>query len=281
MPDNDIVATHYTHGNLLRAILDGIHRLGKSVDTVSVDDLGPVDEFHIGGRTATQRFLDQIEIRSDDHVLDVGCGMGGSSRFAARQYGCRVTGIDLTHEYITTGEAMCSWVGLGDRITLRQGDATATSSSDGTFDKAYMLHVGMNIADKHALASELHRVLRPGGRLGIYDIMRVGEGNLTFPVPWATTSEGSMVSSPQEYKTALKAAGFRILAERNRGQSALEFFSQLRARTADAVDLPPLGLHILMGKTASVKIRNMIENISQNRIAPVELIAERVTFRAV
>jgi ubiquinone/menaquinone biosynthesis C-methylase UbiE len=275
MPDSDTVATHYTHGSLLGAILDGVQRLGKSVDTVSVDDLGSVDEFHIGGRIATGSFLDQIEIGSEDHVLDVGCGLGGASRFAAQQYGCRVTGIDLTNEYIKTGEVMCSWVGLGDRISLDEGDATATPYSDCAFDKSYMLHVGMNIADKHSLASELYRVLRPGGRLGIYDVMRVGDGKLKFPVPWAMTSEVSVVSSPEEYKTALKAAGFRVIAERNRSDFALKFFSQLQAGTAATGGSPPLGLHILMGEAAHAKVKNMIENISRKLVAPVELIAER------
>jgi ubiquinone/menaquinone biosynthesis C-methylase UbiE len=275
MPKIDTVATHYTHGALLRAILDGVQRLGKSPDTVTVEDLGPVDEFHIGGRVATKSFLDQLEIAADDHVLDVGCGLGGASRFAAQQYGCRVTGIDLTHEYVKTGEVLCSWVGLDNRITLEQGDATATSYSDGAFDKVYMMHVGMNKANKHALASELRRVMRPGGRLGIYDVMRVGDGDLSFPVPWATTPEESDVWSPDEYKAALEAAGLRVIAERNRSAFALEFFSQLQARAGSAGGPPPLGLHILMGDAAAEKVKNMVENVSQNRVAPVELIAER------
>jgi SAM-dependent methyltransferase len=274
MPNINMVATQYTHGALLRAILDGVQQLGKSPDTVNVEDLAPVDEFHIGGRVATKDFLDQLDIAADDHVLDVGCGLGGASRFAAQQYGCRVTGIDLTEEYVTTGEVLCSWVGLDDRIRLEHGDATVTPYSDGTFDKSYMMHVGMNIANKKALASELYRILRPGGRLGIYDVMRVGTGDLSFPVPWATTPGESDVSSPDEYKASLEAAGFRVIAERNRSAFALEFFSQLQARTG-SVGSSPLGLHILMGDAAANKVKNMIENVSHNRVAPVELIAER------
>jgi SAM-dependent methyltransferase len=143
------------------------------------------------------------------------------------------------------------------------------------FDKAYMMHVGMNIAHKNALAAELFRVLRPGGRLGIYDVMRVGDGELDFPVPWATNPGESNIASPDEYRAALEAAGFRIIAERNRSAFALEFFSQLKARAASAESAPPLGLHILMGDTAAAKIKNMIDNVSQNRVAPVELVAER------
>jgi len=276
MPHIDDVATHYAHGALLRAILDGVESLGKSPGTVTVEDLGPVDEFHIGGRLATKGFLDQLDIAADDLVLDVGCGLGGSSRFAAQQYGCRVTGIDLTQEYVTTGEVLCSWVGLDNRITLEQGDATATPYPDGAFNKSYMMHVGMNIANKQALASELHRVLRPGGKLGIYDVMRAGEGKLNFPVPWATTSRESEVSFPEEYKAVLEAAGLRVIAERNMRAFALEFFSQLQVTAGSTGGPSPLGLHILMGHTAQEKIRNMIENVSQNLIAPVELIAEKM-----
>jgi len=123
-----------------------------SPESITLDDLGPVDEFHIGGRVASEEFLDQLSLGHDEHVLDVGCGLGGTSRFAADRYGCRVTGIDLTEEFVETGKALCKWVGLADLIALEQGSATAMPYVEGTFDKAYMMHVGMNIPDKPALA---------------------------------------------------------------------------------------------------------------------------------
>ena len=276
MSDPEGVSNHYTHGGLLDAIRAGLERLGKSPDTVDIQDLGPVDEFHIGGREASEQFLDQLQLSGDDHVLDVGCGLGGASRFVAHRYGSRVTGVDLTEEYVETGRVLCSWLGLDHRVDLRQGSAMALPHPDGEFDKAYMMHVGMNIADKQGLFTELHRALKPGGRLGVYDVMRVGEGELTFPVPWAMTAETSALDAPETYKSGLSAAGFRVVAERNRRDFALDFFARLRASTAAAGGPPPLGLHILMGETAPTKIKNMIENISEGRIAPVELIAEKL-----
>ena len=100
MPDDCLIANHYTHGSLLNAIANGVEKSGKTIDSVHIGDLGPVDEFHIGGRVATESFLDQLDIDAAHHVLDVGCGLGGSSRFAAQRYGCRVTGVDLTQEYV-------------------------------------------------------------------------------------------------------------------------------------------------------------------------------------
>jgi SAM-dependent methyltransferase len=270
------VAEHYTHGSLLGAIANGLEKLGKFPDTVTVEDLGPVDEFHIGGRVATESFLDQLDLQAEDHVLDVGCGLGGASRFVAQRYGCRVTGIDLTQEYIETGRVLCSWVELSDRVTLDQGNATGTLYPAGSFDKAYMLHVGMNIADKHVLVAELQRVLRPGGTLGVYDVMRVGDGDLTYPVPWATTADGSSVATPDEYRAALEAAGFEVTAARDRGDFALEFFRRLQGNATAAGGPPPLGVHLLMGESAPVKVRNLVESISQGCAAPVEMIATRV-----
>jgi 2-polyprenyl-3-methyl-5-hydroxy-6-metoxy-1,4-benzoquinol methylase len=102
MPAQTDVSRHYTHGGLTDAIRDGLAWLGKAPGTVTVDDLAPVDEFHIGGRKASEDFLDQLGFRADNHVLDVGCGLGGAARFVAGRYGTRVAGIDLTSEYIET-----------------------------------------------------------------------------------------------------------------------------------------------------------------------------------
>jgi len=108
MPNGGQITNHYTHGGLLQAIREGVQKLGKTIDSIDVDDLGPVDEFHIGGRVATEGFLDQLDIDAAHHVVDVGCGLGGGSRFAADRYGCRVTGVDLTREYVETGNELCS-----------------------------------------------------------------------------------------------------------------------------------------------------------------------------
>jgi SAM-dependent methyltransferase len=187
----------------------------------------------------------------------------------------QVTGIDLTAEYVETGNALCEWVDLDKRISLQQGSALAMPFPERTFDGAYMLHVGMNIEDKEKLAFEVMRVLRPQSLFGIYDVMRTGAGDLAYPVPWATTADLSAVAEPEQYKKALQKAGFTVIAERNRRNFALAFFADLRARAAAAGGPPPLGLHVLMGKSTPEKVQNMIDNISDGRIAPVELIARR------
>lgn len=275
MPAQQDVSKHYTHGNLVAAIRSGIESLGKTINSVTVDDLAPVDEFHIGGRQASEDFLGQLDLTSEKQVLDVGCGLGGAARFVASHYGCQVTGIDLTPEFIETGKVVCGWVGLNSRVSLHQGNALAMPFPNHAFDRAYMLHVGMNIDDKVKLCSEVSRVLRSNSLFGIYDVMRVGDGELTYLVPWATTAESSAVAKPAQYREALEKAGLAVVAERNRRDFALAFFDQLRAKTATATGPPPLGLHILMGRNTPDKVQNMIENISNGRIAPVELIVQK------
>ena len=269
------VADHYTHGALITAIERGITALGKTTDSITPDDLAPVDEFHIGGRRASIAFLDQLGLGENVATLDVGCGIGGASRFAALHYGAAVTGIDLTAEYVATGRVLCEWLGLGERVKLREGSATALPFDDASFECAFMMHVGMNIPDKAAVCREVARVLKPGGCFGIYDVMRIGPGELTYPVPWATTAATSAVAGPEHYRAALTGAGLVIEAERNRHEFALGFFEELKAKAAGANGPPPLGLHILMGATAPKKVQNMIDNITAGRIAPVEIIGRK------
>jgi ubiquinone/menaquinone biosynthesis C-methylase UbiE len=276
MAEEAKVSKHYAHGNLTSAIVAGLATLGKTKDSITVDDLAPIDEFHIGGRKASEVFLSQLGFSPATHVLDVGCGLGGAARFVASRYGSRVTGIDLTDEYVATGNTLCKWTGLDQRISLRRGNALAMPFDDGKFDGAYMLHVGMNIENKEQLADELARVLRSGSVLGIYDVMRTGPGDLSYPLPWAATPDLSTVAELYRYTKALETAGFAVISERNRRDFALTFFSDLRTKTAAAGGPPPLGLHVLMGKTTPDKIQNMIANITDGRIAPVELIARKL-----
>jgi ubiquinone/menaquinone biosynthesis C-methylase UbiE len=269
------ITEHYTHGQLLDRILQGVEAIGKTPATVTVDELAPVDEFHIGGRQASEDFICQLELSADDHTLDIGCGIGGTSRFVASRFGCRVTGIDLTPEFVSTGQTLCDWVGLSGQIELYQGDASEMPFTDETFDAAFMLHVGMNIPNKAGLFAEVFRLIKPGAMFGIYDVMQTGNEPLTYPVPWSSVPGTSALASEDQYVEALEEAGFNIIRIRNRRDFAAEFFAETRRQMEQAGGAPPLGVHIAMGESAPVKISNMVENIAAGRVAPVEIFATR------
>jgi len=273
----DSVTAHYTHGRLLDRILSGVRAIGKTPDTVTVDELAPVDEFHIGGRQASEDFISQLELTTDDHTLDVGCGIGGTSRFVASRFGCRVTGIDLTPEFVSTGQSLCDWVGLSGRVELYQGDATAMPFTDESFDAAFMLHVGMNIADKAGLFAEVYRLIKPGALFGVYDVMQTGNEALAYPVPWATVAEDSALSTREQYLEALELAGFNLIRMRDRREFAIGFFAAARRRMEETGGTPSLGVHIAMGDSAPAKISNMVDNIAAGRVSPVEIIATKST----
>ncbi|MEM9783868.1 MAG: methyltransferase domain-containing protein [Pseudomonadota bacterium] len=273
MDPSDKVSSHYRHGSLLSAIRAGLKKQGIAPEKAGIEDLGPVDEFHIGGRVATAHFLDQLQILPAHRILDVGCGLGGSARFAAKNYGCTVAGIDLTEEYVATGQTLCDWVGLSDRVHLWQGNALSLPFSDEEFDGAFTMHASMNIEGKQALFSEVARVLKPGARLGIYDIMQASDEDLVYPVPWATTPETSWLAPPEHYRNALENNGLMVERVTDRRDFALDFFTRMK-RVNDAADgPPPLGLHVLMQQSAAEKIANMVANLIAGRIAPVEMIA--------
>lgn len=90
-----------------------------------------------------------------DHILDVGCGLGGAARYIANKLNNRVTGIDLTQEYIDVGNSLCTWDELDKQITLQQGSALCMPFEDEMFDGTVMLYVGMNISDKISLFAEV------------------------------------------------------------------------------------------------------------------------------
>jgi SAM-dependent methyltransferase len=266
------VSRHYGTAGLLDRILAGLRQAGVDPDRASAADLKPVDEFHIGGAAATEELLAQVPLAPDAAVVDIGSGIGGTARLIAERSGVRVTGIDLTREFVETATALSALVGMGDRVSFHQGSALEMPFDNGASDFATLIHVGMNIEDKHRLMAETARVLRPGAHFAVYEVMRTGEGDLAYPVPWARTPETSFVVTPNAYRAAAMAAGFAPVAERNRRDFALDFFIKMRARVAEH-GMPPTGIHLLMSEELRhAMIGNMIANIEAGRIAPVEMI---------
>jgi len=266
------VASHYTHGSLLQAIFDALKTMSKDIDRLSASDLSAADEFHLGWRAATTMLAKDLGLARGMHVLDVGSGIGGPARFFAETHGCRVTGIDLTEEFVRVAAELTRRCGLGDLVSFRQASALDLPFAAGAFDAATLIHVGMNIADKAGLFENVRRVLKPGALFCAYEVMRAGDGDLPFPMPWAQSIETSFVETPETYRRLLNAAGFTVEREENRREFVLELAREMREKVA-AHGAPPLSLHVLMGPAWRERLANVMATLDRGTIAPIQMIA--------
>ena len=273
MNTESAVAKHYGDANLLARILDGLEAAGADLKRLQPDDLAPIDEFHLGGRKATAHAVAKMGLDADQHVLDIGCGMGGAARYIAVQTRSKVTGIDLTPEFIEVARKLSELTGLSDRTTFETGSALAMPFGDEAFDAAATFHVAMNISDRSALYREIARVLKPGAVFCVYDVMRKNEGDLAFPVPWAQSSDTSFLTTSDEMLALLKEAGFDVDEIEDRTEFALGIVRPSRATSGDGP--APLGVHLIMGADAPEKFENTTSNLQKGLVAPVMMIARK------
>jgi len=269
------VAGHYGKGGLEGKILAAIAHEGLDASRLTATDLAPVDEFHVGGLDATKELAGQMELRAGMQLLDVGCGIGGPARYFASEHGCNLTGVDLTEEFVQVARSLTRMTKLEGSVKFEQASALRLPFKADSFDGAYMIHVGMNLADKAGVFKEVRRVLKPGALLTVFDFVRIREGAILFPVPWATSEEWSFVEGSESYRDALGAAGFRIERERDRREFAIEFTEERMARMAQG-EPAALGLQLLSGKQTPVMIRNILTMMKQGLMGPVEMSARAV-----
>ncbi len=168
--DDKAIDKHYGISGILNSILDGLESSGKDLHALKPDDLAPVDEFHTRGKESTIEIAHLAQLQSHHNVLDVGCGLGGSARYIANEYGCSVVGIDLTDEYVDVANKLTEFVKLTDKVSFKQGSALELPFPSENFDIVWTEHTQMNIADKGKFYSELSRVLKPKGRLVFHDV---------------------------------------------------------------------------------------------------------------
>jgi ubiquinone/menaquinone biosynthesis C-methylase UbiE len=269
-----VVAGHYGRRALGDVILRALKESGKDVEHLTPDDLAPVDEFHSGGRNATVRLAQLAQIDASQRVLDVGCGIGGPSRYLASKFGCQVTGLDLTPEFVALAGMLAQRTRLADKVTYRQGNALDLPFPDASFDVVWSQNAAMNIADRDRLYGEMHRMLRPGGRLALQDVAAGPGGEPYYPTPWASDKSISFLFAPQSTRAALERVGFRVVAWQDTTQEALEQ-QTARAKALDSGSLPPLGLHILIGDAFPTVTKNTLRNLQEQKVQLFNAVLER------
>lgn len=270
------VARHYGKGGLLERMLAALQHAGKDMDRLTIDDLAPIDEFHSRRRTATAELGALLAPVATDRAIDIGSGVGGPSRYLAATYGCRVSGVDLTQEFVDTATALTGLVGLSDRVDFRQGSALDLPFPDASFDLAWSQNVAMNIQDRPRYYAEMHRVLKPGGRLAIQDVTQGPGGPIDFPVMWADRADISFLRTQEDTRTMLETAGFSIQHWIDNTDIARAEAAAERARMTGTEGPPILGIHVVVGPSFREKMRNAGKAQQEDRLRLLNAVLIRV-----
>jgi ubiquinone/menaquinone biosynthesis C-methylase UbiE len=263
---------YYSPDDLYTKIVEGLEKLELDLSKITLDDLQPVDEFHIRGDTATKELIELAGFTPDQHILDVGCGIGGSTRRLSHETGCRVTGIDLSDEYIHTALRLTELLNMQEQVSFEAASALALPFEDNSFDGAWSLQMNMNVEDKLLWLTETCRVLKPGGRAVLYEVCGSKNAPPYFPVPWAQNSSMSYLVPPDTFRDVMTAAGFEIAVFNDKTDLARAAFAHIKQPQGEP-KLPVLGVYMLVGKDIGTKAYNLHRNLEEERVSLIETVA--------
>jgi ubiquinone/menaquinone biosynthesis C-methylase UbiE len=269
LPQNP-VESHYAPHSLVDVVIAALDAAGLP-PRLTAADLAPLDQFHARGLEATKELAALAGIDATSRVLDVGSGIGGPARHLAETLGCTVVGIDLTAEYCRVAEALTARTGLADKVSFRTANALALPFGEAEFDVVWTQHVAMNIADRARLYSEMARVLKPGGKLALYDAVAMPGAEPLFPVPWARDPSTSFLLDAGATRAVLEKSGFTVRVWRDVTAEASQWFAALRPPAQP----PKLGLHLLMGPDFRIMSGNFGRNVIEGRVGLLMAVGEK------
>lgn len=125
-----------------------------------------------------------VNIGADDHVLDAGCGVGGSSLYLGKTRGCKVDGITLSSKHVKQANEKSEKDGLKGLVNFSVNDFTSTQFADGTFDVVWAIESVCHANEKKDFLKEAFRVLKKGGRLVMVDFYRTMAEPTTEQAYW-------------------------------------------------------------------------------------------------
>ncbi len=268
------VAAHYAREDLATRLLALLEAQGRDPGRLRPEDLVGVEDMHVGGRQATERFAGALPLQPGMELLDIGSGLGGAARYLALAYGCRVTGIDLTASLVAAARVLSERVGMGDRVRFEEASALDLPFPDEIFDGAYTIHVGMNVADKPRFYGEAFRVVKPGGFFALYDVVRL-MGDPDYPVPWAEVSETSHLATPETLESLLHEAGFEVRELIDRTEEGAGAMAESARRIADPEAAARASAPVVMGGDFRAKIANIAAALGERRLGAFEIHCRR------
>lgn len=263
MPASSPVEQHYHRHGLYERILQQLHMLG--IDHTTRKDISGVDEFHIRGAAVSLQLAHEAGLSTNHKIIDIGCGIGGPCRMMADEFGCDVTGIDLTEAFIETARRLTQLVQLERNVLFLQADALALPFDNACFDMAWTQHAQMNIQDKRTFCTEMARVLKPRGSFIYYDVFTKKGEPLKYPVPWADDDAISFLITTAELDMLLQELGFIKIQATDQTTAGIQFFEEMFTKMA-AGETPRIGLPLLIGVSSKEKFQNLYANFIDKKI---------------
>ena len=231
----------YSAMTSLDQIVSGLSAAGLDVGHVNARDLYTrgLDCHNLGGYPQLETIaaaVSSIEApRANDTVLDIGCGLGGPSRFISDCFDCRVIGVDLLPVRIDAARAVAEMTGPSEQVDFRVADALALPFEAAEFAQVWIMDVSIHIRDKPALFGEIARVLRPGGLLVLHDQL----GPLPRAMQAAKRAAPYVAPSLTQLIRVVENAGFRLELWRDTTPAVLEYFHN-RRQLAATFNLPTM-----------------------------------------
>lgn len=257
------VEQHYYREGLYETIMHKLQEIG--ITAVTRKDISGVDEFHIRGAAVSQELAKDAGFEKNNTVLDIGCGLGGACRMIAEEYGCNVTGIDITEEYIQTAERLTQLIKVEGKIQFLKSDALHLPFKEESFDFAWTQHVQMNIEDKKTFYTEIYRVLKSGGRFIYYDVLSADQTPLHYPVPWADEASISFLITASALNELLMNLGFVRIQTHDQTPAGMKFFEELFDKMSKG-ESPKISLPLLIGATSKEKFENLYRNFKEGKL---------------
>jgi ubiquinone/menaquinone biosynthesis C-methylase UbiE len=259
-----LVQGYYGRSDLLHRIEAALRQVGVDPQKPGFRDLHPFDQLHGRGVLATEEHAARAGVRAGMQVLDLGSGLGGSSRYLAAVCDCRVSAIDLTPEFVELARVLTARCGLTDSIDYRQASALALPFGDESFDHVWCHNVTMNIADKTTLVREVARVLRHRGRFSCVETAQGPGGPPLFPLPWASDPAASCLTTPEAMRTAVEQAGLRIVEQ-------IDFDAEVAKRGQP----PRQSNDVVMGDDFEQRRANVMTGLQEHRLVDQLIVAEK------
>jgi cyclopropane fatty-acyl-phospholipid synthase-like methyltransferase len=191
------------------------------------------DSYHPGGLPLTRRLARLLGLRRDEHVLDLACGRGSTALLLAEEFGARVSGLDLSAANVALAQGRLTTAERVRQVSFELADAEQLPHPDAAFDAVVIECALCTFSDKARVATEIVRVLRPGGRLGLTDV--VAEPDQLPPELTTVAARIACVAgalSMNGYCDVLEAAGLRVRRIERHDLALLRMLDQIDARLA-------------------------------------------------